>query len=170
MAKTAWIFSYKLKKSVTPEEFMERTQALHDAVISKAKGFLSWEHYVQDETWTDFVLWETEEDAQNATTVGQGTAEAEAFYACIRMVTCRALISRFVKKYCGQGKAPPEGGAFDSDQAGRSSLVTSSLRSSTVRAAVSPSFRVPSSIRSATASSTLLWMQRRRGRAPYFGS
>ena len=75
MAKTAWIFSYKLKKSVTPEEFMERTQALHDAVISKAKGFLSWEHYVQDETWT------------------------EAFYACIRMVTCRALISRFVKKY-----------------------------------------------------------------------
>ena len=50
MAKTAWIFSYKLKKTVTPEEFMERTQALHDAVISKAKGFLSWEHYVQDET------------------------------------------------------------------------------------------------------------------------
>ena len=99
MAKTAWIFSYKLKKSVTPEEFMERTQALHDAVISKAKGFLSWEHYVQDETWTDFVLWETEEDAQNATTVGQGTEEAEAFYACVRMVTCRALISRFVKKY-----------------------------------------------------------------------
>lgn len=99
MAKTAWIFSYKLKKSVTPETFMERTQALHDAVISKTRGFLSWEHYVQDETWTDFVLWETEEDAQNATTVGQGTPEAEAFYACIRMVTCRALISRFVKKY-----------------------------------------------------------------------
>lgn len=50
MTKTAWIFSYKLKKSVTPEEFMDRTQKLHDKVISQAKGFLSWEHYVQDET------------------------------------------------------------------------------------------------------------------------
>ena len=99
MAKTAWIFSYKLKKSVTPEEFMERTQALHDAVISKAKGFISWEHYVQDETWTDFVLWETEEDARNATTVGQGTAEAEAFYACIRMVTC--------PRWWRSGRPPP---------------------------------------------------------------
>ena len=99
MAKTAWIFSYKLKKTVTPEEFMERTQALHDQVISKAKGFLSWEHYAQDETWTDFVLWETEEDAENATTVGKGKEVTEDFYACIQMNTCRALISRFVKKY-----------------------------------------------------------------------
>ena len=53
MTKTAWIFSYKLKKSVTPEEFMDRTQKLHDKVISQAKGFLSWAHYVQDETWTE---------------------------------------------------------------------------------------------------------------------
>ena len=103
MAKTAWIFSYKLKKTVTPEEFMERTQALHDAVISKAKGFLSWEHYLQDGaqdgTWTDFVLWESEEDARNAMEAGQGQEAAEAFYACIRMQTCRALVSQFVKKY-----------------------------------------------------------------------
>ena len=99
MAKTAWIFSYKLKKTVTPETFMERTQALHDVVISKAKGFISWEHYVQDETWTDFVLWESEVDARNAMEAGQGQEAAEAFYACIRMQTCRALVSQFVKKY-----------------------------------------------------------------------
>ena len=87
MAKTAWIFSYKLRKNVTKEEFMEATQRLHDQVISKAKGFLSWEHYLQD-------------SAQDGTwTVGQGTEEAEAFYACIRMQTCRALVSQFVKKY-----------------------------------------------------------------------
>ena len=99
MEKTAWIFSYKLRKGVQPEEFMARTQALHDEVISKAKGFLSWEHYRQGDTWTDFVLWETQEDAQAATTTGQGKAVTEAFYACIRMQTCRALISTFVKKY-----------------------------------------------------------------------
>lgn len=59
MAKTAWIFSYKIKKNVTDEEFIEKTKSLHDEVISKAKGFISWEHYVQENTWTDFVLWET---------------------------------------------------------------------------------------------------------------
>ena len=99
MAKTAWIFSYKIKKNVTKDEFIEKTQRLHDEVISKAKGFISWEHYVQDSTWTDFVLWESEEDANNATTVGQGHDVTKEFYACIQMNTCRALISQLVKKY-----------------------------------------------------------------------
>ena len=53
------------------------TQKLHDEVISKAKGFISWEHYVQGDVWTDFVLWETEEDANNATTVGKGKEVTE---------------------------------------------------------------------------------------------
>lgn len=99
MAKTAWIFSYKLRKNVTKEHFMEQTQKLHDEVISKAKGFISWEHYLQDNVWTDFVLWESAEDADHATTVGQGKEVTENFYACIQMQTCRALISEFVKKY-----------------------------------------------------------------------
>ena len=92
MAKTAWIFSYKLKKNVTDEQFIELTQKLHDEVISKAKGFISWEHYLQDKTWT-------EEDAQNSTTIGKGKEVTENFYACIQMNTCRALISQLVKKY-----------------------------------------------------------------------
>ena len=54
---------------------------------------------MQDNIWTDFVLWETEEDANNATTVGKGKEVTEDFYACIQMNTCRALISTLVKKY-----------------------------------------------------------------------
>ena len=99
MAQTAWIFSYKLRKNVSEEQFIERTQKLHDEVISKAKGFISWDHSLQNDTWTDFVLWETEEDANNATTIGQGKEVTEDFYACIRMQTCRSLISRLVKRY-----------------------------------------------------------------------
>ena len=53
---------------------------------------------MQENTWTDFVLWESEEDANNATTVGQGHKVTEDFYACIQMNTCRALISHLVKK------------------------------------------------------------------------
>lgn len=99
MAKTAWIFSYKLKKNVSEEQFIELTKKLHDEVISKAKGFISWEHYLQDKVWTDFVLWETEEDAHNATTIGTGKEVTENFYACIQLNTCRALISKLVKTY-----------------------------------------------------------------------
>lgn len=99
MAITAWIFSYKLKKNVSKDHFIELTKKLHDEVISKAKGFISWEHYLEDTVWTDFVLWETEEDANNATTVGKGKEVTENFYACIQMNTCRALISQLVKKY-----------------------------------------------------------------------
>lgn len=84
MEKTAWIFSYKLKKNVSEEQFIGLTQKLHDEVISKAKGFISWEHYLQDNIWTDFVLWETEEDANNATTIGQGKEVTEKFYAAFR--------------------------------------------------------------------------------------
>lgn len=41
MAKTAWIFSYKIKKNVTEDKFIEKTQKLHDEVISKARRFIS---------------------------------------------------------------------------------------------------------------------------------
>ena len=99
MAKTAWIFSYKIKKTVTAEQFMELTQILHDEVVSKAKGFISWEHYLHKDTWTDFVLWETEDDAKNAMSVGEGRDEAKKCYDCIQMNTLRTLVSKLVKKY-----------------------------------------------------------------------
>ena len=99
MAATAWIFSYKLKKNVSAEQFIARTKKLHDEVISKADGFISWEHYVQDAVWTDFVLWETAEDAENALTAGQRKEVTEDFYACIQMNTCRTLISQLVQRY-----------------------------------------------------------------------
>lgn len=47
---------------MSDEDFIEKTQKLHDEVISKAKGFISWEHYIEGNTWTDFVLWESEDD------------------------------------------------------------------------------------------------------------
>ena len=99
MSKTAWIFSYKLKKGIKEEKFIALTQKLNDEIISKAKGYISWEQYLQKDTWTDFVLWETEEDAHNATTIGKGKEVTNDFYACIQMNTCKALISKLIKRY-----------------------------------------------------------------------
>lgn len=99
MTKTAWIFSYQLKTGVSEEKFIEATQKLHDDVVSQAKGFIAWEQYRQGGVWTDFVLWKTEEDANNATTIGKGKKVASDFYACIQMNTCKTLISKLVKHY-----------------------------------------------------------------------
>ena len=99
MAKAAWIFSYKLKNNVNEEQFIELTQRLHDEIISKAKGFISWEQFLQKDIWTDFVLWETLEDANNTTKIGRGKDVTKDFYACIQMNTCKTLISESIKKY-----------------------------------------------------------------------
>lgn len=76
-----------------------RTKQLHGEIISKAKGFISWEQYLQDNVWIDFVLWETQEDADNATKAGQELEVTKNFYDCIQMTTCGMLISQFVIKY-----------------------------------------------------------------------
>ena len=99
MSKAIWNFSYKLKKGVSQEDFIGATKKLHDEVISKANGFISWEHYLQEDTWTDFVVWETLEDANNGATVAEGNELATNFYSMIQMNTCKALISTLVKKY-----------------------------------------------------------------------
>jgi len=46
MTKAVWNFSFKLKKGVSQEDFIKATKKLHDEVISKAKGFVSWEQYL----------------------------------------------------------------------------------------------------------------------------
>lgn len=99
MPKAVWNFSFKLKKGVLQEDFIEATKKLHDEIISKATGFVSWEQYLQGDVWTDFVVWETLEDANNGTTAAEGSELAKNFYAMIQMNTCKALISTFVKKY-----------------------------------------------------------------------
>lgn len=99
MTRALWNFSFKLKKGITQEDFVKATEKLHDEIISKSKGFISWEQYLQGDTWTDLVYWETLEDANNGTTVAEGSVLAKNFYAKIQMNTCRALISIFVKKY-----------------------------------------------------------------------
>lgn len=99
MSKAIWNFSFKLKKGVKQEDFIEATKKLHDEIISKAKGFISWEQYLQGDTWTDLVIWDTIEDANNGTTVAEGSKLSKSFYSMIQMNTCRALISEFVIKY-----------------------------------------------------------------------
>lgn len=74
-----WIISFKIKDNVTKEEFIEATKVLHDNVLSKQKGFISWEQYLDKDTWTDLVTWESLEYAKAANTAGTGKDEAKKF-------------------------------------------------------------------------------------------
>lgn len=99
MKKTAWIITFKLKEGISQEDFVTATKHLHDNVVSKADGFLYWEQYLQEDTWTDFVMWETQEEAKKALTIGQGSEEAKLFYNMILMSFCKMQTPTFVKKY-----------------------------------------------------------------------
>ncbi|MBP1042902.1 helix-turn-helix transcriptional regulator [Vagococcus sp. BWB3-3] len=100
MVNTAWLISYKLKDGVSNEDFIKATQKLHDNCVSKADGFLFWEQYLDKDTWTDFVMWETQEDARNGVHAGTGREESGKFYSMIQMETCTTkMASSFVKRY-----------------------------------------------------------------------
>lgn len=99
MSKAIWMFSFKLKKSATKEEFISATQKLHDEVISKQKGFISWTQYLDGDTWIDLVNWESLEDANKALTAGNNNETAKNFYSLLNMTSCKTKVLPAEKSY-----------------------------------------------------------------------
>ncbi len=99
MSRAAWIFTFKLKKNITDDEFTIVTKKLHDELVSKADGFVSWVQYKQKDIWTDFVTWETIEDANAALTIGKGSEIADNFYSKIQLNTCKTLVTELKNEF-----------------------------------------------------------------------
>lgn len=99
MTKAVWMITFKLKKGVTQDEFIDATQKVHDMVVSQQKGFISWSQFLDGDVWTDFVTWETMEDANKALTAGSGNPVARSFYALINMNSCKAKVIPVIKEY-----------------------------------------------------------------------
>lgn len=76
MSNAVWFITFKLKKGVSEEDFLIASKKCHDEVLSRQKGFISWEVLRDGETWVDFVKWETPEDAENAQTAGASNPTA----------------------------------------------------------------------------------------------
>ena len=89
MSNAVWFISFKLKKGVSVEDFLRASKRCHDEVLSKQKGFISWEVLRDGDTWVDIVKWETVEDAKNGETAGQSNPAAHEFYACLNMNSCK---------------------------------------------------------------------------------
>ncbi len=88
MKNAIWLISYELEKGTSEEEFLVASKRCHDEVLSKQKGFISWDVLRDGDTWIDFVKWETAEDAKNGETAGAGDPASNAFYGFMNMNTC----------------------------------------------------------------------------------
>lgn len=58
--------SFKLKKGVAVPEFHLISDKFNSDFLSKQKGYISRKLLTKGEMWADLVVWETEEDFQNA--------------------------------------------------------------------------------------------------------
>ena len=101
------IFSciFKLKKGKDRQEFLEVAKTLNNEYISKQKGYISWEQCVDNETWADFIRFETMEDAQNFVANSESPNEfAEKFYGFINMPSCKVNLFAVAKVHGGDSK------------------------------------------------------------------
>lgn len=89
MNKVMWFISYKLKNNVSIEEFLKASKECSEEVLSKQKGFISWEVVSIGDTWVDIVKWDTVEDAKKGETAGAKNPAAKNFYSFIDMKTCK---------------------------------------------------------------------------------
>jgi len=81
MAKAVWFISYKLKEGSSIEGFLTASKQTNKEVLSKKKGFISWQVLRDGDTWVDFVTWETMEDAVAAEKSDEPNPIADHFYS-----------------------------------------------------------------------------------------
>jgi len=84
MSNAVWSISYKLVEGASVPDFLRASEACSREALSKNPGFISWKQLKNEDTWVDFVTWETMEDAIRAEKMeGEPNAAAQAFYAFI---------------------------------------------------------------------------------------
>jgi len=101
MAKNAiWFISYKLKKDASVSEFLVAQEECNNEVLSKKKGFVSWQVLRNGDTWVDLCTWETMEDAVNAETDdGAPNPVAQKFYSFINFNSLSHKVYSVEKNY-----------------------------------------------------------------------
>ena len=77
--KQGMIISFKLKDGVSAEEFLLASDEIQDNYLSKRKGFIARQLMIIDGVWTDWVIWETMTDAENAMHQSMENESAQKF-------------------------------------------------------------------------------------------
>ena len=100
MQNAIWFISYKLVEDASTADFLAASKKCHDEVLSKHKGFISWQVLAEGDTWVDLVTWETAEDAKNAESGGDATnPAAQQFYSFIDFGSLKSIIYTVERNY-----------------------------------------------------------------------
>ena len=89
--KHGMIITCKLKDGVSVEDFLAASDEIQDKYLSKFKGFISRQLMVIDGLWTDWLIWETMADAENALMQSEGNESAKKFTSLVGEVVEQQL-------------------------------------------------------------------------------
>jgi len=89
MSEAVFFNSYKLKKGASVPDFLIAVEKLTQHT-STQKGCISFNLFVDDETWADMSTWETMDDAKNFAKAGGPKDLAEKFYSFIDFNSCKS--------------------------------------------------------------------------------
>ena len=99
MSNAIWFISFQLKKDKSVEDFLIASKRCHDEVLSKQKGFISWDVLRDGDNWVDLVKWETAEDAKIAETAGANNPASKEFYSFLNMNSCKLQLYSVEKSH-----------------------------------------------------------------------
>ena len=86
MSNAVYYVSYKLKKEASVQDFLAAAEKLNNEVISKQKGYISWDQLVDGDTWVDFLTFETMEDLKSFKKASRNPGEtAKKFYSFLNL-------------------------------------------------------------------------------------
>jgi len=99
MSNAVWFISYKLVEGASVPDFLHASEKVHDEILSKQKGFISWKVLADGDTWVDLITWETADDAKNGETAGAANPIAQEFYSFINPESCKEQHFSLEKSY-----------------------------------------------------------------------
>ncbi len=99
MPNTVWFISYKLAEGTPVPDYLAASKEVNDEILSKQKGFVSWDVLADGDTWVDLVTWETPGDAKKAETAGQGNPISQKYYSMIDFKSLTNRIYSVEKSY-----------------------------------------------------------------------
>ena len=90
MSNAVFYCCFNLKKGASVPDFLQAAERLNNEYVSKQKGYISWKHLADGDTWADFLTFETMEDVKNfeANSVNAGELAAK-FYSFIDLNSCK---------------------------------------------------------------------------------
>jgi len=89
--KQGMIFTFKLKEGVSEKDFLVASDEIQKNYLSKCKGFICRQLMMIDSAWTDWVIWETMADADNAMKQSDANESAKKFTSMIGEVVEEGL-------------------------------------------------------------------------------